>query len=129
MNPEIFAQVLSLGLNALGLLAAPKAWSEATRGGAREDLRAGLIASLEQVRSTIELLDGGASDAEPIPFLTGPVDVAALSPHLTELTARMQTWTSGPPSDELVARARACLELLGAPEPETGWDTFAPDDL
>ena len=112
-------------LNALGHLASPAAWQASQAGhGTREgrpSLRHGIMVSLNGVA---EILRSAGPDLE---LPTGPVNAEQLSHALNQLFEQAQTWHDGPPPPPLVAGARACLQLLGVPEPPQGWENFRPD--
>ena len=115
--------VLSRSLNALGLLAAPKAWNEAAARSGGADLRRGIVESVDEAAAAL----ANVGDVE---LVTGPADTSAIAEPLARVREICQEqWRTGPPPEELVGLARSCLALLGVPEPAEGWDTFAPDDL
>lgn len=120
MEPaEKVAVALSRCLNALGLLAAPRAWAAANPGG--EALRAGIAESLRAAHEAVGALD------EVVETVTGPFDRERLLGLLGQLEHEASRWTAGPPPEPMVDLARRALAEMSIPEPEGGWERFEPD--
>ncbi len=122
------AMVLSRCINALGLLASPLAWSKiATRSGA-DDLREGIIESLDQAHLALEALSPERETEASAELVTG-----APGPRTSELLGELMEcsggWEVSDPPQKLVVLAQSCLAELGVPEPDGGWECFAPDAL
>jgi hypothetical protein len=112
---------LSRCMNALGLLAAPRAWSTNAARSGEAQLRRGIIASVDDACRETSGADG------PVELVTGFAP-PGLSEPLHRLKESARAWSEGPPPPALVALARQVLKALGVPEPQDGWDSFDVDD-
>lgn len=112
---------LSRCMNALGLLAAPKAWASSTERSGEATLRRGVVESIDEAWREV------ASVSTPVEVVTGLVP-PDLVESLGRLRAATTEWSGGAPPSRLVALARRCLTALGVPEPDDGWELFDADD-
>lgn len=126
-SPDDFERmllVLSKCMNALGQLAAPKAWESSQKHVETKELKQGIIDTLNE---TIGALEKSQSTIE---FVTGPIDRDSAMVLLQDMLERTLKWKDGPVPSELVDKARSGLELFGVPEPEKGgWDSYNPEDV
>lgn len=109
-------------MNALGLLAAPKAWATAAERTEEALLRQGVVECIDESWRELSVAEG------PVELVTGGATPLVVEP-LGRIKEAAESWSERAPSAQLVDLARACLTALGVPEPDDGWEHFNVDDV
>jgi len=109
------ASAISVFMNLVGLLAAPRAWAKAPAWSSRKHL----LEHIDDYLAAVE--QSGWTDTSGKPAFENTKAPAQL---LRALCARWDPGPDVPP--EIAQAARAVLAAFGLPEPSEGWDRYDP---